>query len=464
MGKEFPRFRDISISKKMFLILTVTFLIPLVVAGFLLVWSIGTRDAEYETQQDIIVLEGIARELRGTPPFRRRNCGTFIAKGLVKSIIIFEENRVIFERRPAPDSDIPSYPEDIQEAIEATGVPYWALPREMNYFSETVSPLMIPIYRTLNSEQGDEPLVLFTGLRLYVIVFLAVLLGICFTGVCLIMQRHYIFTSLKTMLAGMDEFRKGNLPSTMSYQAGDEIERINREIEGIFNRLHNLIREVYVTKIYNQEATLRMLTSQINHHFLYNTLDSIRWKAIRNKDPEVGAQIEALSDLFHHVLNRGDDLVTVDQEIKHLETYLYIMNFRYGDRVICNVDIPRGVRNIRIPKLILQPIVENAIIHGIEKKVGPGEISVRLKKQDELLVISISDNGKGIDPQEIKNMLKEGDGFHEGFALKNIEKRIKLCYGEEYGLEFFSDPKRGTEVRLSIPLKVKERKSETPYT
>jgi two-component system sensor histidine kinase YesM len=196
---------------------------------------------------------------------------------------------------------------------------------------------------------------------------------------------------------------------------------------------------------------------------LYNTLDSIRWKAIQNKDPEVGEQIEALSDLFRHILSRGDDLVTVDQEIRHLETYLYIMHFRYRDRIVCKLTVAEGLRSIPIPKLILQPVVENAIIHGIEKQAGPGEINVRIERKDGLLVISVSDNGRGLDPEEIRRTLKGGDS-HRGLALKNIDRRIKLCYGEEYGLEFFSNPGKGTEVRLAIPLNVKERESEAPYT
>jgi two-component system sensor histidine kinase YesM len=586
MGKGLPRFRDISILKKMFLILTVTFLLPLIVAGLILVWYIGARDTEYETRQDLIVLEGIARELGDTLRSAEGIAELIIAKGLVwkfsnsmvsyrdfvslaelsddllrnlpliKSIVLFRENRVVFERGPALDSDIPAYPEDLEAAIRAGGSPCWTSPRKMNYFSGNAGPLMIPLYRTLNRAPGEEPLVLFIGLSveelaahysaftrgrlsflnsrglvlssgggggpaplippgsayppelygrfqgdrgviresgrslvlyvkgyrdwylvnyipdyqqrfrqggLYVIVLLAALLGICFTGACLIMQRRYIFNPLKTMLAEMNQFREGNLAARMSYRAGDEIGQINREVEGIFCRLHDLIHEVYIARIYNQEATLKMLSSQINPHFLYNTLDSIRWKAVQNKDHEVGEQIEALSDLFRHILSRGSDLVTVDQEIRHLETYLYIMNFRYRDRISCKVHIAEGVRNIPIPKLTLQPIVENAIIHGIEKQAGPGEISVRIEKKDGLLAVSITDNGRGVDPGELRSILKGGDDSRGGLALKNIDRRIKLCYGGEYGLEFSSDPGKGTEVRFSIPLKAKERESETPH-
>jgi two-component system sensor histidine kinase YesM len=325
---------------------------------------------------------------------------------------------------------------------------------------------------------------------LYGIVLLAAVLGICFASACLIIQRRYIFNPLSTMLREMNQFREGNLEAKMSYQSGDEIGRLNREVEGIFTRLHDLIHEVYISRIYSQEATLKMLTSQINPHFLYNTLDSIRWKAIENGDREVGEQIEALSDLFRHILSRGGDRIPVEQEIEHLETYLHIMNFRYRDRMRCTISVGPGLENVRIPKLILQPLVENAIIHGIDRRVEPGEIRVSLEEREGLLRVSVRDNGVGTDPAAVRRMLRGarqksggetahsaaqdppqaavgdsqelGDGkgsdgsSGRGFALQNIDRRIKLCCGEGYGLDFESQPGRGTLVTLTMPLDERE--------
>jgi two-component system sensor histidine kinase YesM len=568
-------FRNISILKKMLLILAITFLIPLIITGLLLVWYIGARDTEYEYQQDLGVLESISRELAGTLNSAEGIAELIAAKGLiwkfsggmenyrdyisltelsddilrniplVKSIILFRDDQVIFERGPALASDFSPWPEDLAAALKAGGSPCWLPPRDMSYFDRSSDGLLTPVYRLLSP--GPSPLTLFVGLSsrdmaahyssysrgylylvnsqglvlssggnggetggilpgelyppelfsrfsgekgflrnarilytkgyrgwylvnhipdeqyrlkregLQVIVLLAAVLGICFASACLIMQRRYIFHPLKTMLAEMDQFREGNLEAKMSYHSGDEIGRINREVERIFNRLHDLIHEVYISRIYNQEATLKMLTSQINPHFIYNTLDSIRWKAIQNRDPEVGEQIEALSDLFRHVLNRGADLVTVDQEIKHLETYLYIMNFRYRDRITCSISVGDGVRAVYIPKLILQPIVENAMLHGIEKQAGPGEIAVHIEEDRGLLSIRIWDNGVGTDSRAVNRMLEEADDQNGSFALKNINRRIKLCYGDEYGLVFESESGKGTTVSLVVPLKVKER-------
>jgi two-component system sensor histidine kinase YesM len=572
------RFRDISILKKMIFILLVTFLIPLVLAGAIAAFYIGGRDAEFESRQDLASLSSIARELAELFTTAEEIAGLAEAKGLarnfagkresyrdyvslseladdtlrnvplIKSIILFRNNRVIFERGPALDSDIPAYPEDLEKAFLAAGAPCWTLPRKMNFFSAGTDSLMLPLYRTMGNggslvlftgidagelaahysaysrgsfillnekgralsvSEGDETrgaifpgdsypeelfrrfegeqgffrtpektLILYVkGFRnwylvnhieydqyrnsqggLYGIVLLATMLGICFASACLFIQRRYIFNPLKTMLKEMDQFQEGNLEAKMSYHAGDEIGRINREVEGIFSRLHDLIHEVYITRIYNQEATLKMFTSQINPHFLYNTLDSIRWKAIENGDQEVGEQIEALSDLFRHSLSKGDDLISVDQEISQLKTYLYIMNFRYRSRIHCAICAEEGIGGIRIPKLILQPLVENAIIHGIDKRAEPGEIRVSLEKRDGLLRITVSDNGAGTDPVSVRRLLLDTElSQSQGFALQNINRRIKLCYGDSYGMEFDSVPGQGTTVTLSMPVVEKER-------
>jgi two-component system sensor histidine kinase YesM len=274
------------------------------------------------------------------------------------------------------------------------------------------------------------------------------------------MQQRFIFAPLKTMLLEMNQFREGDLQPKMSYKSNDEIGQINKEVESIFERLNNLVHELYINKLYNQEATLKVLTSQINPHFLYNTLDSIHWKAVQNNDYEVSDQIEILSDLFRYALNKGDDLITISQEIAHLENYLRIMNFRYGNRLDCTVSVDSSLMEIKIPKLILQPIVENSILHGIDKRLEDGKISVDIEKWDDYIKIIIKDNGAGTDEEIIRNRLKDKEISYNVFALKNVDQRIKLQYGENYGIEFDSIPGLGTTVSMIIP--IKETTHETP--
>jgi two-component system sensor histidine kinase YesM len=286
----------------------------------------------------------------------------------------------------------------------------------------------------------------------YVIVFLAAVLGICFATAYLLIQRRFIFQPLWNMLAEMNQFREGNLQPRMTYESRDEIGQINHEVEEVFKKVNNLIHELYVNKIYNQEATLKLLTSQMNPHFLYNTLDSIHWKAVQNSDYEVSDQIEALSDLLRHMLSKGNDMVTIGQELDQLENYLSIMSFRYGNRLNYTITVSAELRDVLIPKLILQPLVENAVLHGIDQRVEEGKIDVRIEKTGGLLHISVGDNGVGADAEKVNRMLQDTAASHDVFALKNINQRIKMRYGETYSLVFESTPGTGTLVTMVIPL------------
>jgi len=296
----------------------------------------------------------------------------------------------------------------------------------------------------------------------FIILLLAALLGAVFTAFCLIMQYRYIFNPLQTMLLEMNQFKEGNLQPKMSYKSKDEIGQINSEVESIFKRLNNLIHELYINKLLNQEARLKMLTSQINPHFLYNTLDSIHWKAVQNRDYEVSDQIEILSDLFRHVLSKGDDVVTISQETAHLENYLRIMNFRYKDRLNCTISVDPLLLEKLIPKLILQPIVENAILHGIDQRVENGNISVNIQKWEGKLRIVVKDNGAGTNAEFIKYRLDDHEISSNAFALKNIDQRIKLRYGNNFGVVFESIPGTGTTVTMIMPLEEVTHETSDP--
>jgi two-component system sensor histidine kinase YesM len=297
-------------------------------------------------------------------------------------------------------------------------------------------------------------------------VLLAAGLGILFASAFLLVQKKFIFDPLRNMLTEMNQFREGNLLPSFSYRSKDEIGQINSEVEEVFKRVNSLIHELYISKIYTQEAALKLLTSQINPHFLYNTLDSVHWKAVQNKDYEVSDQIEALSDLFRHMLSKGNDIVSLGQEITQLENYLSIMSFRYGSRLNCIIDINDCLKKVQLPKLLLQPLVENAIVHGIDQRIENGVISVSAKQDGPILRITVSDNGAGADAAEINRMLAENvdavsGESHTVFALANINRRIKLRYGDDYGITFESKDGEGARVSLTIPF---EENDETSHS
>ncbi|RZT02981.1 cache domain-containing sensor histidine kinase [Cuneatibacter caecimuris] len=281
---------------------------------------------------------------------------------------------------------------------------------------------------------------------------LCVIFGIAFA----LIQKRYIISPILRLLEQIGEMKKGNFLRYNLVSSGDEIGVLNREFDDMSHKLQNLIEEVYTTKIKEQEAELKMLISQINPHFLYNTLDSIHWMAIKNRDYEAGDQLEALSEIFRHVLSRGREMVTLQNELDFLQNYILIMQARFGSRVKVHVQIPEEMKEYKIPKLLIQPLVENAILHGLEPKKEGGLITVTASRAGAGMEIAVEDNGVGADEEQIRKRMHEHSQLQDTFALCNIDERIKLKYGKEYGLHFESQIDRGCRVTLMLPVEEKE--------
>jgi two-component system sensor histidine kinase YesM len=408
---------------------------------------------------------------------------------VVKTILLIRDGYILFERGPALDSNIPAYPDDIKKTEEESQKRYWAAAQKMNYFfaDEYTNSHVLPFYKKISYSSSLSDLYVCIGIDEEELIkrYASYNRGRFFFVRC---KDSVIVSSTEKALRGEmypAKFSERLKDENGYFRTGKEIVVYSKvhnewylanhipqngftintagyfiiiliavllEVFFTFRRIHDIIHELYSAKIYNQEAELKMLTSQINPHFLYNTLDSIRWKALRNRDVEVGRQIEALADMFRHILGKGNDIVTVEQEIRQLETYLFIMNFRYRDRIKCAIIADDAVKNIKIPKLILQPIVENSILHGIEPHIHNGEITVRIEIRENILYIVVSDNGCGADEKIINTRLQSKETDDNVFALKNIDRRIKLRYGGKYGIHFASAIGKGTVVTLVIPV------------
>ena len=293
-----------------------------------------------------------------------------------------------------------------------------------------------------------------------IVIFLSLLLCVTFGIAFALIQRQYMIQPIRRLLEQIEEMKKGNFLLLKPVTSQDEIGVLNQEFDDMSHKLQNLIEEVYATKIREQEAELKVLISQINPHFLYNTLDSIHWMAIRNRDYSVGDQLEALSEIFRHVLNRGQDMVTVGSELEFLQNYILIMQARFGNRIKVRVEAEDGLLEYPIPKLLIQPLVENAILHGIEPKQEGGMILVRVARREEKMEISVEDNGVGADEKQIKIRMNEHSQFQDTFALCNIDERIKLRYGKDYGLRFESQMGAGCRVTLTLPVTKEEGRDE----
>ena len=232
-----------------------------------------------------------------------------------------------------------------------------------------------------------------------------------------------------------------------------------------FNIMIGKIRELLDSKVKEQEnlqkAELKALQAQINPHFLYNTLDTIVWMAETNKTDQVIEIVRALSSFFRIALSKGKDWIPIGQEIEHVRSYLHIQRIRYRDILDYEVDIDDDILDGTILKLTLQPLTENALYHGIKNKRNGGKIWVRAKKTNHNLVtLTVQDNGIGLTPyklakiqERLKAEFLDVSQPEEGFGLVNVNKRIQLYYGNQYGLSIESQYQEGTLVTVTIPLR-----------
>ena len=241
-----------------------------------------------------------------------------------------------------------------------------------------------------------------------------------------------------------------------------ELRNLTAQVNIMAEKLTSMMRKSHQDAKNLRKAELRTLQAQINPHFLYNTLDAIVWKAEAGDKDEVIGLTSSLSDFFRISLSSGADWIPISQEKKHIEGYLKIQQTRYRDILRYEIDIPDEIGEYYILKLLLQPLVENAIYHGIKIKRGGGKITVTGRLEDGNLIFSVRDTGLGMTEDQLKNLsdrmknglptVSEGSG---GFGLVNVNLRIRLYYNLEAGLKIESSTE-GTEVSFKVPCKVRE--------
>lgn len=221
-----------------------------------------------------------------------------------------------------------------------------------------------------------------------------------------------------------------------------EVGRIGKKFKEMVNTNLELSERLMAMKLNEREAEILLLQSQINPHFLYNTLDSIYCVAMIHGDDQIGEMILALSNNFKLSLNNGERFVTVENDMKRIEEYMKLQNMRYNNRFELHIEVEPDVLPCKIISFILQPFVENAMYHGLEPKMGTGGIWIRGRKENKNLILEISDDGVGI--KDIKTV-------ESGYGIRNVKERILLNYGEAYGVSFESEEGKGTTVRIKVP-------------
>ncbi|MFD0715769.1 sensor histidine kinase [Paenibacillus sp. GCM10027626] len=252
---------------------------------------------------------------------------------------------------------------------------------------------------------------------------------------------------------------------TRTYEPGKQMKRVKEgdrqdEIGSFYSsfylmteRLNQLVKEKYVMEIKQKESELALMHSQITPHLLYNTLDSIYWYGIRGGVPEVADMVRDLSTLLRIGLSRGKEMITVREELEHVNAYLQLQRKRYNQSFHFHIVLEDELDECLLPKVIIQPLAENSILHGIGKMDGEGELWIRIRKKADQLLISVEDNGfRPVDLEKIQALLTDKADPDKGFGVRNVHKRIQFRFGNAYGLSYSLREERGLNAVICLPL------------
>lgn len=297
-------------------------------------------------------------------------------------------------------------------------------------------------YKSQNAISGSVRRILIEEIPLIAgCLFIIVVLGLLFSRV---------FTrKIEELTRNMDQVNHGSREVTVYSDSSDEIGIMVNSFRKMMDEINRLIDEVYVNKIALKEYELKALQAQINPHFLYNTLSMMNWMAIRSNQMDISKVTLALSTFYRTALSKGEDVVTVENCIQNTKAYLEIQLVMHDHGFTVDWEIDPTIKNEKMPKLLLQPIVENAIEHGIdEKEEGDKNLSLSFRGKEDVVEITVRDNGKGMEQEKAEKLVTYQA---KGYGLKNVNDRIHLLYGDEYGIQIFSELGIGTTVVMRFP-------------
>ena len=260
---------------------------------------------------------------------------------------------------------------------------------------------------------------------------------------------------IKMLSEKMHQVERGNYEVTLNYNASDEIGYLIKTFQSMVTKIDLLINENLLSKIRTQELEIRALQSHISPHFLYNSLSLINSRAILNGQQEIAKMAQLLSSFYRTALNKGKNLIAVRDELENVRSYINIHLLMHPGAFEVFYNIDEDILPITIINFLLQPLVENAIMHGIERRNTdiPGHLEIQSQKSGDTLIFQITDNGPGIPEDTLSRIL---DKDTNGYGIKNVHNRIQLIYGTPYGLKYQSQLGVGTTVTLTIPSQLPE--------
>lgn len=262
---------------------------------------------------------------------------------------------------------------------------------------------------------------------------------------------------IKKLEKSVREIERNNWDTKILISGTYEVRHLGNTLQKMVENMKQLMRDIVKEQEGKRKSEIDALQSQINPHFLYNTLDSIVWMIENERYNGAVSMVTALAKLFRISLSKGKNIITVEQELQHVENYLIIQNVRYKEKFTYEINIDESVKQYATIKLIVQPLVENAIYHAMEYMDGEGELQVRAYSQGELLQIEVEDNGLGMTEEQVEALLggrlKSKHVKGSGIGFSNVQERIALYFGQDkYGITVESEPDEGTLIRISLPL------------
>lgn len=291
--------------------------------------------------------------------------------------------------------------------------------------------------------ESMRPIGVMAGVTILICIFAAVLAYFITSGM--------VSGRIERLTCLMQEVQEGSMDMQVGSDDRDEIGMLYRGFGSMMKRIRTLINEVYLGKITQKEAELKALQAQINPHFLYNTLSLINWKALAAGEEDISRMTLAMSTFYRTALNRGRNVLQVEAELSNTRAYLEIQSMLHDGDFDYEIEVQPEILQCESLNLILQPLVENAIHHGIEEKTdGRGKISVRGWKEDNCVWFMVEDNGVGMEQKVADKILTMES---KGYGVRNVDERIRLCYGEKYAMKVESVVGKGTKMTIHFPAK-----------
>lgn len=285
--------------------------------------------------------------------------------------------------------------------------------------------------------------------QLLIYILIIVIIGTLFVGIVI---SHLFVKPANELKMAMQSFEKNAKDFTYKQVGGtEEIMELSRSFDHMVIRIQHLMEHVRLEEITLRKTELKALQAQINPHFLYNTLDAIAWLCEDGRNQDAEEMVNALAKLFRISISKGHELITIDKEIQHAESYLKIENFRYKNQFTYSIHADKDCLQYLCNKITLQPIIENAIYHGLNRMVDEGEIRIEIYPCEDDIIMTVEDNGVGMTEEQCREIMHKEPGDRTGIGIKNVNDRIKIYFGDGYGLTITSELDEGTKVTIRMP-------------